>query len=190
MKNNITVLSWRSRFAVVWGIGLALILATTGCVSPIPKPAPVADSVAPKEPTREEKIAAALKAMTFEHRGDGWNLSLPTPLVFQFDSDSVSTDAHLNLIRVARELRSLGINRVWVRGHTDNVGARDYNLALSRRRAEAVAQVLAEAGFPPEGIDAKGMGSTVPAADNGTSEGRARNRRVVVIVQVEEASAR
>ena len=190
MENDITKRLGRSGFAVVWSVGLALLLALTGCVSPVPKPAPVANPVAPREPTREERIAAALKAMTFEPLDGGWNLSLPTPLVFHFDSDTVSTDAHVNLIRVARELRSLGINRVWVRGHTDNVGAREYNLALSKRRAEAVAQVLVEAGFPQEGIDAKGMGSSVPAADNGTSEGRARNRRVVVIVQVDEASTR
>ncbi len=190
MADDFAIHLRRSAFAVVSGIGLAVVLAFTGCASEIPKPAPVAALVLLREFTRVEQIAAALRAMTFEQRDDGWNLSLPTPLVFQFDSDVVSDNAHGNLIRVARELRALGIKQVWVRGHTDAVGAREYNLALSKRRAEAVARVLAEGGFPLDGIDAKGMGSSVPTGDNSTREGRASNRRVVVIVQVDEAASK
>ncbi|MEO7253428.1 MAG: OmpA family protein [Casimicrobium sp.] len=190
MKNDGATSPSRWWFAVECGIGLAVVLAISGCATEIPKPTPVAAPVAPNEPTRLERIVSALKALIFEQREDGWNLSLPTPLVFPFASDVVSDDAHGNLLRVAKELRRLGISHVLVRGHTDAVGAREYNLALSKRRAEAVARVLAEGGFPIESIDAKGMGSTAPVADNGTSEGRAKNRRVVVIVQVDEAAPR
>ena len=122
--------------------------------------------------------------MKFEQRDDGWHLSLPAPLIFPFDSDAVAATARENLIAVARELRELGIEQVVVRGHTDTVGTRDYNLALSKRRADAVAKVLAEGGYPSEKIDSKGLGSTVPIADNATAEGRSQNRRVVIIVQV------
>jgi OOP family OmpA-OmpF porin len=87
-------------------------------------------------------------------------------------------------MRVGRELTELGIERALVRGHTDNVGTQEYNLGLSKRRADAVSKVLADGGFSAERIDSKGMGTSMPAADNASAEGRAINRRVVIIVQV------
>ena len=180
MKSDSTHRVTHAVAATMGSLGLAMIVALAGCASP--PPAPVA--VTPKAPTRAEKIGGSLRAMSFEERADGWYLSLPAPLIFQFDSDIVAADARDNLIRVAVELRSLGIDQVIVHGHTDTVGAREYNLALSKRRADAVARVLGEGGYPPDGIDARGMGSNVPVADNTTSEGRAKNRRVVIIVQV------
>jgi outer membrane protein OmpA-like peptidoglycan-associated protein len=134
--------------------------------------------------SRAEIIGAALKALDFELRDDGYHLSLPAPLLFSFDSDVVASGAVDTLTRVGRELRELGIDRALVRGHTDNVGSNDYNLALSKRRADAVAKVLVDGGYPAEKIDAKGLGSSVPIAENATAEGRSKNRRVVIIVQL------
>ncbi|MCL4792713.1 MAG: OmpA family protein, partial [Gammaproteobacteria bacterium] len=65
-----------------------------------------------------------------------------------------------------------------VRGHTDSRGADDYNLGLSRRRAEAVRNYLIEKGTPAERLTAVGIGEADPIADNETEEGRALNRRV------------
>lgn len=162
--------------------GLAALLMGTllaACASPPPAPDP-----APRTVSRIERIEAALKAMSFEKQDDGWYLSLPAPLIFPFDSDVVATDARENLFRIALQLRELGIDRIMVRGHTDNVGTREYNLALSKRRADAIAAMLGEGGFPFDRIDAKGLGFSLPIADNSTAEGRAKNRRVVIIVQI------
>ena len=153
------------------------------CASPPPAPAPAPAAVAPAM-SRGEIIRAALKALDFEQRDDGYHLSLPAPLLFSFDSDVVSASARDTLTRVGRELRELGIDRTLVRGHTDNVGSNDYNLALSKRRADAVAKVLVDGGYPTDKIDAKGLGSSVPIAENATAEGRSKNRRVVIIVQL------
>ncbi len=180
MRSDITDRVMRAVAVTVGSLGMAVIVALAGCATP--PPAPV--RVPAQAPTLAEKIGGSLRAMSFEERDDGWYLSLPAPLIFQFDSDIVAADARENLIRIAAELRSSGIERVNVHGHTDIVGTRKYNLALSKRRADAVARVLSEGGYPPDGIDAKGMGSTVPVADNTTSEGRGKNRRVVIIVQV------
>ncbi len=192
MKNSTTVSIQRLCYApltIACGVSsMLMIVGLGGCATSTP--APVVVAATPKAPTRIEQVVAALKAMSFEQRDDGWNLSLPTPLVFQFDSDVVSADAHDNLVRIARELRSLGIQQVLVRGHTDTIGTNDYNMALSKRRADAVARALGEGGYPPDGIDAKGMGSSVPVAENATTEGRAKNRRVVIIVQVDALAAR
>lgn len=166
--------SYRALATVVM---LALI---TACASPPPTlPTPVATVM-----TRVDRIVAALQAMKFEPADEGWRLTLPAPLIFSFDSDVVATAARHSLTIVGRELNELGIDRVRVLGHTDNVGSKEYNLGLSKRRADAVAQALNEGGYPPDRTDTKGLGDSVPSADNTSAEGRAQNRRVVIIVQV------
>jgi outer membrane protein OmpA-like peptidoglycan-associated protein len=70
------------------------------------------------------------------------------------------------------------IGRVRVEGHTDSVGKRAYNVALSRRRAEAVVKALVARGVTAERLVSEGVGPDRPVADNATAEGRARNRRV------------
>lgn len=71
--------------------------------------------------------------------------------------------------------------KVSIVGHTDRQGSREHNLALSLRRAEAIADLLAhDYDVPREHIRAIGRGFSEPVADNGTPDGRQRNRRVVV----------
>ena len=122
--------------------------------------------------------------MSFVEEADGWHLSPPAPLVFEFDSETVASGARDSLLRIARELRELGIERTLVRGHTDNVGTREYNLALSkasgRRRGQ---KVLAEGGFPPTAWSQPGSASTCRWPTMAPPEGRAKNQRVVIIVQ-------
>lgn len=63
-------------------------------------------------------------------------------------------------------------------GHTDSVGDDNYNLELSKERADAVKKYLITKGVPTESITTDGLGETQPISDNQTSEGRAKNRRV------------
>jgi outer membrane protein OmpA-like peptidoglycan-associated protein len=75
---------------------------------------------------------------------------------------------------------------VTIAGHTDNVGASDANIALSKARAEAVKNFLmqnAPGNFPSERVVTRGFGDTQPVADNKTAEGRAKNRRIQVIMK-------
>jgi OmpA-OmpF porin, OOP family len=65
-----------------------------------------------------------------------------------------------------------------VGGHTDNVGKPAPNLALSERRAGAVATYLASKGVDIKMLSAKGYGDTAPIGDNATAEGKAKNRRI------------
>ena len=67
-----------------------------------------------------------------------------------------------------------------VEGHTDSEGDADYNLQLSERRAQAVADYLEAKGVAVGRLTAKGIGESQPMADNDTAEGRAQNRRVVL----------
>lgn len=65
-----------------------------------------------------------------------------------------------------------------VSGHTDNVGQRSANIALSQARAQAVRAYLALKGVNPDTVTVSGFGPDRPVADNGSAEGRARNRRI------------
>jgi outer membrane protein OmpA-like peptidoglycan-associated protein len=67
-----------------------------------------------------------------------------------------------------------------VQGHTDNVGNDAYNQTLSEARAKAVATWLTQHGVAADRLTAKGYGKTKPVADNGSDEGRAKNRRVEI----------
>jgi outer membrane protein OmpA-like peptidoglycan-associated protein len=65
-----------------------------------------------------------------------------------------------------------------VEGHTDNQGNAAANQALSEKRAQAVVAWLTSHGIAATRLTAKGLGQTKPVADNGTEDGRAKNRRV------------
>lgn len=71
-------------------------------------------------------------------------------------------------------------DKIIITGHTDNVGAADYNMKLSLKRAEAVRDYLVSIGVDPAKMEVSGEGMTKPVADNATAEGRAKNRRVEV----------
>ncbi len=71
------------------------------------------------------------------------------------------------------------VRRLRVEGHTDDRGDKEMNVDLSERRAAAVVTILVGEGIAAHRLEAKGYGPTKPVADNASSGGRARNRRVV-----------
>ena len=75
-------------------------------------------------------------------------------------------------------------SQIVIEGHTDAYGSDEANLALSRRRAEAVgAYLTSDLGVPPVRISAVGYGETQPIANNDTQQGRERNRRIDVLIE-------
>lgn len=75
-------------------------------------------------------------------------------------------------------LNTLSGRRFEIIGHTDSDGTRENNLALSQARAETVRAYLVQRGIPAGAFVTSGAGPDKPVADNGTREGRARNRRI------------
>jgi len=65
-----------------------------------------------------------------------------------------------------------------INGHTDNVGADDFNMKLSDGRAASVKNYLASKGISADRLESEGFGETMPVADNKTAAGRTQNRRV------------
>lgn len=164
----------RAVTSLLGGLLAAMVaLLVVGCASAPPPPAATN--------AREE----ALHALGFEKTEDGYVLNLPGPLLFDTGSDVLSQGAVARLSKLAADLRVIRIDRLRLFGHTDNIGSADFNRALSTRRAEAVAQAIANNGFASEKLERRGFGFDRPLASNDTAEGRARNRRVAVIVPFE-----
>ncbi len=72
--------------------------------------------------------------------------------------------------------------RLAVEGHTDSVGADEYNQELSEHRSDTVRQFLIQQGMAADAVTSKGFGKTQPAASNENSEGRQQNRRVELVI--------
>ncbi|MEZ5066160.1 MAG: OmpA family protein [bacterium] len=97
---------------------------------------------------------------------------------FETNSDVLTGGSMEILDGVAESLKAWPEVRVEVGGHTDSQGNDSYNLKLSEKRAQSVMRYLISRGVGAGQLEAKGYGETAPVADNGTSDGRAKNRRV------------
>jgi OmpA-OmpF porin, OOP family len=101
---------------------------------------------------------------------------------FETNSATLTRGSRAVLEPVAVDLKKSPALQIELQGHTDSVGADQYNLNLSQRRAEAVREYLLGQGVSPSQVVARGYGESQPVADNRTPEGRAQNRRVVMKV--------
>lgn len=100
---------------------------------------------------------------------------------FDFDKATLKPDSEPVLQKAAAVLKARPAVKAEVQGHTDNVGADDYNVKLSGARASSVMQWMNAHGVEPSRLSAKGYGKAQPVADNSTDAGRARNRRVELV---------
>lgn len=103
-------------------------------------------------------------------------------IYFDHDAAKLRPDSAEQLGEIAALLTNAPDMSVLIVGHTDATGGYDYNIDLSRRRAEAVVEALAsDRGIAPERMQAVGVGMAAPVASNATDEGRQKNRRVVLV---------
>lgn len=97
---------------------------------------------------------------------------------FKTGSAELTTASFVAIDSIAEFLKFYASLRYEVQGHTDSQGVEEKNLLLSAARAAAICSSLVSKGVPQERIIAVGYGETMPVADNGTREGRSKNRRV------------
>jgi outer membrane protein OmpA-like peptidoglycan-associated protein len=101
---------------------------------------------------------------------------------FDTDKDTLRPDSKPTLDEIGRLMSTDPQMRLRIVGHTDNQGASDYNLDLSRRRAAAVLRALTDQyHIAPARLDSFGCGLYAPVASNATDDGRAKNRRVELV---------
>jgi len=128
---------------------------------------------------RELKESTAGSGIDVTQEGDGILVNLPD-VTFAVDSTAISPSFQASLDKVAQSMIQYPDSLIDIYGHTDSTGSDAYNLDLSQRRADAVARYLTSRGVSSARIQTKGMGESVPVADNNTAEGRALNRRVEI----------
>jgi OOP family OmpA-OmpF porin len=107
-------------------------------------------------------------------------------ILFEFGSAALRPEFHAELDQVAEYLTSNPNSYVVLAGFTDSVGSEEYNLGLSRRRAESVGAYLMNANVGEDRIVKDWFGKLNPVADNATSEGRRMNRRVEIGIGLNE----
>ena len=152
----------------------AACLAMAGCAAP---PPPAED--------RQTSRGSELARLGFVRTEDGWEYSFPGKILFDVASDALDPASQTAADRIGTALKALGVDRLRVEGHTDNVGSTAFNQTLSLRRAEAVARALSQHGLPLDRMDVRGLGKEKPIVNNNTPENRSQNRRVAVIVPVQ-----
>lgn len=105
-----------------------------------------------------------------------------SPTLFAFDSATLNNADKTYLDKAAAKIKAEKPERVLVKGYADSTGPAAYNMALSQRRADAVASYLVKEGVCKKSITAKGYGSTTSFDANTTAAGRAQNRRAEIVI--------
>lgn len=127
----------------------------------------------------ELTAGAPLPPMRSDARGDVYTLS---GTAFASGQAALTPDAAASVRALGIYLAALRGGAVEVVGHTDSQGAAAANQALSERRAQQVRATLVAAGLDRGRVSARGAGASRPVADNDSAAGRARNRRVEIVV--------
>jgi outer membrane protein OmpA-like peptidoglycan-associated protein len=105
-------------------------------------------------------------------------------IYFDTGKAEVKAESDATLSEVAKLLQKNGQLKLYVVGHTDNVGTLASNMDLSKRRADAVVAALAgKYGVSAARLASQGVGPLTPVASNDTEDGRAKNRRVELVKQ-------
>lgn len=150
----------------ILGIGFALLTGTLGCA---PRVFHDGTTIAVVGTTPPEPALVAVPD----------RIELREKVQFAKDSDRILEVSHTVLDEAVAEIQSHpSIRKIRVEGHASADGNDAHNLELSSRRAEAVRAYLVEHGVAGDLLVAQGLGEDRPIADNDSSDGRERNRRV------------
>lgn len=103
-------------------------------------------------------------------------------VLFDFNKYTLKPETREKLAKVSGILLAYPDLKVQVEGYTDNIGSDEYNQKLSEERADSVRDYLVSQSVPDGNVTAKGFGMADPVADNSTNQGRAKNRRVELVV--------
>jgi outer membrane protein OmpA-like peptidoglycan-associated protein len=137
---------------------------------------------------KQRKELEAAKVAEVKQTENGLLLQMKNDILFDVNSDTVKPQGLEDLAKMGDILAKYSDNRVQIQGHTDSTGDAAYNQKLSERRANAVKTALVTRGVQETQVFVTGFGKTKPIADNSTAEGRAKNRRVELHIDVPNPS--
>jgi outer membrane protein OmpA-like peptidoglycan-associated protein len=110
-------------------------------------------------------------------------LSEKDQVLFDFDKADLKPAGQKIIAEVVQEMKDNPQLRAHLVGHADSVGSDQYNMGLSKRRAESVRNAMVRMGVPAANITTEWKGESQPVASNATREGRAQNRRVEITLR-------
>ena len=121
-------------------------------------------------------------SITIRHEKRGAVITLSSDRLVDSGEWTLTSSGQYNLRELVAGLRDQDGRAIRIQGYTDSMGTPAVNDALSLRRAEAVRDFLITQGVAAESMRAEGLGAKRPVAHNGTSEGRAQNRRIEIVI--------
>ena len=141
---------------------------------------------------QEKKLRESLANtnVEVERQGNQIKLIMPESVTFATNSAALSGNAMDALNKAAETLVQYHDTTLTIAGHTDNTGSDAINEPLSKRRAQSVADYLNRRGVAASRLSTIGYGSRQPVAGNDTVEGRAKNRRVEILINPDQNAVR
>lgn len=173
-KNGTNELCWRNNF---W----TPATAAKDCDGAI-KPAPKVEPVAPTAPAPAVAPPPAAKPPAQPAPVIAEKVTFAADAFFDFDKAVLKPEAQAKLDDLVGKTKGINLEVIIAVGHTDSVGTDAYNQKLSVQRSEAVKAYLVSKGLEKNRVYTEGKGEKQPVADNKTTEGRAKNRRVEIEV--------
>lgn len=128
------------------------------------------------------EIEQDIEGATVVRVGEGIKITFDSGILFDVDKATLKTKSKAELADLAVILNKYPDTNVLLEGHTDATGSDEYNLELSRKRAQSVANQLATEGVNATRFTIMGYGESQPVGDNETDGGRALNRRVEIAI--------
>lgn len=107
-------------------------------------------------------------------------------VLFDAGEARLKTSANRTVLKLVQFLQLNPRRTVRIEGYSDSSGKREENLALSRARAQTVADALIDLGVDAKRIEVQGFGESFPVAENASAKGRAQNRRVEILFSDEQ----
>lgn len=127
-----------------------------------------------------------LEGAKIERIGEGIRVTFDSGILFDVDKADLRAEAVASLQKLANILIKYPDTNIQLEGHADASGTDEYNLDLSKRRAQSVADCLAGFKADPARFTVSGYGEAQPIASNDTPEGRQANRRVELVITANE----
>jgi outer membrane protein OmpA-like peptidoglycan-associated protein len=133
-----------------------------------------------------EEIERDIEGATVERVGEGIKITFDSGIMFDVDKSDLRPEAETNLTNLSVILNKYEDTDILIEGHTDATGSEDYNLELSERRAQSVANHIAMEQVDVTRFTIMGYGEVQPIAENDTAEGRQQNRRVEIAIMAND----